>query len=141
MSASLSSVEWLEGVRLSVHVLAACVWVGGQIVLAGLVPTIRNTSRDALPSIARAFARLAWPAFTILVVTGVWNTWMYELDSASTTLLAVVFIKVALVAVAGISTAIHSNTSKVSLRTIGGALALVASVFALYLGVVMTVSN
>jgi len=27
-------------IRLSLHVLAACVWVGGQLVLAGLVPTV-----------------------------------------------------------------------------------------------------
>ena len=29
----------LAGIRLSLHVLAAAVWVGGQITLAGLVPT------------------------------------------------------------------------------------------------------
>ncbi|MGD0876035.1 MAG: hypothetical protein ABSA14_13765 [Acidimicrobiales bacterium] len=31
----------LAAVRLSLHVLAATVWVGGQIVVAGLPPTVR----------------------------------------------------------------------------------------------------
>lgn len=141
MIAVVDSVKWLEGLRLSLHVLAACVWVGGQIVLAGLVPTVRAQSRDALPHVARAFARLAWPAFTVLIITGVWNIWTYDLDNASTSLLAVVFLKICLVAIAGIATAAHSNTTRVSVRAIGGALALVSSVAALYLGVVLTLSQ
>ncbi|MDA8301079.1 MAG: hypothetical protein M0005_05925 [Actinomycetota bacterium] len=37
----------IEGIRLSLHVLAATVWVGGQITLAGLVPTARQLGQDA----------------------------------------------------------------------------------------------
>ncbi len=48
--------------RLFVHVLSASVWVGGQIVLVGLVPTVRELGPDAPRRVARAFNRIAWPA-------------------------------------------------------------------------------
>ena len=37
----------LATVRLFLHVLAATVWVGGQLTLAGLVPGLRAISPDA----------------------------------------------------------------------------------------------
>ena len=39
-------VTWAT-VRLFLHVLAASVWVGGQITLAGLVPGLRGLGADA----------------------------------------------------------------------------------------------
>jgi putative copper export protein len=59
--------------RLFVHVLAATVWVGGQIAVAGLVPVLRGISTDAPRLAARRFAVVAWPAFAVLVATGIWN--------------------------------------------------------------------
>ena len=53
----------LTTVRLFLHILAASVWVGGQIALAGVVPTVRKVSPEATKAVARAFARVAWPAF------------------------------------------------------------------------------
>ena len=32
----------MNAFRLFLHVLAASIWVGGQLVLAGLVPTVRR---------------------------------------------------------------------------------------------------
>src|ERR1039458_10200042 len=71
MAARMLAVSW-DTVRLFLHVLAATIWVGGQLTLAALVPVLRI--RDAgLPKIAaRTFNRIAWPAFGVLVVTGVW---------------------------------------------------------------------
>ncbi len=63
----------LTAVRLFLHVLGATVWVGGQIVMLGLVPAARTIGADAPRRLARAFARLAWPAYALLVVTGFWN--------------------------------------------------------------------
>ena len=60
-------------VRLSLHVAAAAVWVGGQATLAGLVPALRREAPEALAPVARQFARLAWPAYAVLVVTGIWG--------------------------------------------------------------------
>jgi putative copper export protein len=63
----------LDGVRLSLHVLAAAVWVGGQVTLAGLVPTARRLGEGAPPALARAFAKVQWPAYVMLLGTGIWN--------------------------------------------------------------------
>jgi hypothetical protein len=63
----------LETLRLFLHVLAATVWVGGQITLAALVPALRAAGTDVPRAAAHAFNRIAWPAFGILVLTGVWN--------------------------------------------------------------------
>lgn len=63
----------ITGVRLSLHVLAATVWVGGQLTVAGLLPAVRRLGEDATRRIAYAFARLSWPAYAILVATGIWN--------------------------------------------------------------------
>ena len=64
----------LDSVRLTLHVLAATVWVGGQIVMTGpgrAGPPARGG--DATKTLARAFARMAWPAYLLLIVTGIWN--------------------------------------------------------------------
>ena len=62
-----------ETLRLFLHVLAATVWVGGQLTLAALVPVLRRHDA-AVPKIAaRAFDRVAWPAFGVLLLTGLWN--------------------------------------------------------------------
>jgi len=64
-----------ELLRLFLHITAATIWVGGQLVLAALVPALRGISPQAPAIAARAFARVAWPAFAVLIVTGAWNAW------------------------------------------------------------------
>ena len=71
MDGGLSSA--LDGIRLSIHVLAATVWVGGQFTLAGLVPTARGLGEGAPKALAQAFGRMQWPAYAVLVITGLWN--------------------------------------------------------------------
>src|SRR4051794_37140730 len=63
----------LDTIRLFVHVLAATVWVGGQLTLAGLVPGLRALGPDVPRTVARRFNRIAWPAFGVLFLTGLWN--------------------------------------------------------------------
>ena len=62
-------VSW-DTIRLFLHVLAATVWVGGQITLAALVPVLRRLGAELPRSAARAFNRVAWPAFGVLILTG-----------------------------------------------------------------------
>ena len=62
----------LDSLRTALHLLGVAVWVGGQIVLAGIVPAVRGVSRDATVLMARGFARLAWPSLLLVVFTGVW---------------------------------------------------------------------
>jgi len=62
-----------DSIRLSLHVLAATIWVGGQLVLAALVPTLRAAGSEVPRLAARAYNRIAWPAFSVLIATGIWN--------------------------------------------------------------------
>lgn len=127
-----------ETVRLTIHVLAATVWVGGQIVLGGLVPTLRRTAPDAVKSVARAFARVSWPAFAVLVVTGIWNIMAISMTEQSSDYQATVMAHVGLAVVTGIAAAVHSiGRSKLAIA-LGGALGLLTSLGALYLGVLIT---
>ena len=63
----------LDGFRLILHVLAATVWVGGQLTMVGLLPTIRTLGEDAPKKAAQALGRLLWPAYALLIITGFWN--------------------------------------------------------------------
>lgn len=66
--------SFVETARLSLHVLAATIWVGGQFTLAALLPVLRNSiDPDVSKRAAQAFNRVAWYAFGVLVITGVWN--------------------------------------------------------------------
>ncbi len=123
--------------RLFLHVLAATVWVGGQLTLAGMLPSVRALGPDAPRKIARAFNRIAWPAFAVVVLTGVWNLMAVNLADTSTAYQVTVFVKVMVVAASGISAAIHAGArSKVALA-VGGAVAGLTSIAAVFLGVLL----
>ena len=123
--------------RLFLHVLAAAVWVGGQIALAGVVPVLRRDAPTVTTAVARAFAKVAWPAFAVLVVTGVWNLAAIDVADTDTAYQVTVFAKVAIALVAAVAVAVHSiGRSKLALA-LGGAIGLLASLGALYLGVLL----
>ena len=124
-------------VRLFLHVVAACVWVGGQFTLAGLVPTLRATAPEATKPVARAFARVAWPAFAVLIVTGAWNLTAVDIGNTSSAYQVTVFVKVVLSVGAGVCTVVHSvGRSKLALA-LGGALGLLTSLGAVFVGVLL----
>jgi putative copper export protein len=53
-------------------VIAACVWIGGQIVIAVVIPLLRRV--DGLTVAAgRRYQAVAWPAFGVLIATGIAN--------------------------------------------------------------------
>ena len=125
----------LDGFRLILHVLAATVWVGGQFTVAGLLPTIRTLGDDAPKKVARALGRLLWPAYALLVVTGLWNIGAVGSAHASTAWNVVLGIKVGVVLLAGVAVFLHQRaTSKVGLA-VWGAVGALTSVLALCLGV------
>ena len=100
----------LDTIRLTLHVLAATVWVGGQIVVTGSSarPGGRN---DAPKTLARAFARLAWPAYVLLVVTGVWNVTAVHYADQDSAWKAVLVAKIAVVVLAGVGVLLHQRAS------------------------------
>ena len=124
----------LVTLRLFLHVLAAAVWVGGQIVLAGLVPAIRKSHPEATKVVAQAYGRIAWPAFAVVVVTGLWNLSEIPVTDTGTDYQITLFLKITLAIVSGAAAAVHQvGRSKLALAA-GGAIGFLAAIAAMYLG-------
>ncbi|HZM56703.1 MAG TPA: hypothetical protein VFC03_16910, partial [Acidimicrobiales bacterium] len=118
----------IGGLRLILHVTAAAIWVGGQLTVTGLLPTIRGLGEDAPKKVARAFGRLLWPAYALLVVTGFWNIAALTVKDASSAWKAVLIVKIVVVVIAGVAVFLHQrSTSKVGLA-VWGSIGGVASV-------------
>ncbi|MHB1518336.1 MAG: hypothetical protein ACYCVN_04150 [Acidimicrobiales bacterium] len=125
----------LEGLRLSLHVLAAAVWVGGQFTVAGLLPTLRGLGEGAPKAVAAMLARLLWPAYALLVITGLWNVGAAHLSTTTFSWKVVLVVKVVVVVAAGVGVFLHQrSTSRLGLA-VWGAVGALASVAALCLGV------
>ena len=129
-----------ETVRLFLHVLGATVWVGGQIALAGVVPVASKVGGvETTRAIARRFQMVAWPAFALLVVTGVWNLFAVHVGDQSGAYLTTLLVKLLLVGVSGACAAGHIVLTRTR-PALGGALAglaLLAALGATFLGVLL----
>ncbi len=129
------SVSW-DTIRLFLHVLAATVWVGGQLTLAALVPALRRFGSGVTRSAARRFNQVAWPAFGVLVITGVWNIVAVRGDvtgSYRTTLI----LKLAVAGVSGVAAALHARGRSTAGLAVLGALSGASALAALFLGVLL----
>lgn len=124
-------------IRLFLHVLSATIWVGGQVVLAGLVPALRRHDATVTKVAARAFNRLAWPAFGVVVLTGIWNLMSVDVTSTDWKYQATVLVHVLLTAVAGAAAAVHAIGHSRLALALGGAIGLLASVGALFVGLLL----
>ena len=123
-------------IRLFLHVLAATVWVGGQLTLAGLVPGLRALSPDAPKAVAQRFNRIAWPAYAVLVATGVWNILEVKPDWSSdygTTLI----VKLSVVAISGATAFLHARAKSRAGLAVFGALTGLSALGALFLGILL----
>ena len=125
-------------VRLSLHVLGAALWVGGQLVLGGLVPTVRRTAPDALTAVARQFARLAWPGYVLLLGTGVWNVVATNSHHQTSAWKAVLSVKIAVALLSGVSAAVHQRVKERAAVAVWGSLAGTSALAALVLGVALS---
>jgi putative copper export protein len=125
----------LDVVRLTLHVLAATIWVGGQIVLLALMGPLRRSAPAAIAPAARTFARVAWPAFAVLIATGVWLlAGAGKQDDAYRTTL---MVKMVFVVLSGVGAALHTFVKNPSLRGIWATVGLVSGLCAVMLGVSM----
>ena len=122
-------------VRLFLHVLGATVWVGGQLTLAGLVPGLRGISPDAPRIVARRFNVIAWSAFALLFVTGLWNLTEIDFGDRSTSYQVTLFVKLVVVAVSGVTAAVHSGSKSKAVLAATGALSFLSGLAALFLGI------
>jgi len=123
----------LDVVRLTLHVLGATIWVGGQIVLAALVGPLRRAAPEALAPAARVFSWVGWPAFAVLIVTGFWMLAGEgdKSDAFQTTLM----VKLTLVALSGVGAGLHTVAKNPAIKGISAAVGLLCAVGAVLLGV------
>ncbi len=128
----------IDTVRLFLHILAASVWVGGQIVLAVLVPSLKRSFPESGKVIAQAFARVAWPAFAIVVVTGLWSLSNVSVTDTSTAYQVTLFLKILLAMISGAAAAVHQVGQSKAALAIGGALGLLAALGAMFCGYLLT---
>ena len=127
----------LDTVRLTLHVLAATVWVGGQIVMMGLVGPARTLGGEAPRTLARAFARMAWPAYVVLLLTGIWNVSSFTWSSQSSAWKAVLMAKIVVVLLAGLGSFLHQRATTKGQLALWGSAAGTASVAALVMGILL----
>ena len=136
MTATLNHLaDGLTATRLTLHVLAAAVWVGGQITMLGLVGPARGLASDAPATLARAFNRLAWPAFFLLLATGLWNA--QAVGKGTTTWNAVFGVKMTFVLLSGLGAYLHARATSKAQLAIWGSISGVASIAALACGVLL----
>lgn len=126
-----------DDVRVFVHVLAATVWVGGQLVVLALVAPLRAAGPDVPGIAARRFALVAWPAFVVLVATGVWNMLDVPFTDASTEYQTTLGVKIGVVALSGIAAFLHGRAHRPATRGAWGAISLTTALTALLLGILL----
>jgi putative copper export protein len=127
-------VSW-DTVRLFLHVLAATVWVGGQLTLAALVPVLRRIGPDAPRAAARRFNVVAWPAYGVLIATGIWN--IAAVGPMSSSYRSTLIVKLVIVAASGITAILHARSKGTVGLAVWGALTGLTALGALFLGIVL----
>ncbi len=123
--------------RMTLHVLAATIWVGGQFTVLGLLPTLRRLGDDAPRLAARAFGRLSWPAYWVLVATGIWNYVAVSPANASSAWNGAFGAKMLFVALAGVGAFMHTKATTPKWRGIFAGVGTLGSIVALILGVAL----
>ncbi|HTQ91527.1 MAG TPA: hypothetical protein VMK84_18745 [Streptosporangiaceae bacterium] len=127
------AVSW-DTIRLFLHVLAATIWVGGQLVLAALVPILRKGG--VAVEAARRFNQVAWVAFAVLVATGIWNVAAVS-GTMSASYRTTLIVKLVVVVISGITAALHIRSRTPRSRAVFGALTGLSALAALFLGVLL----
>jgi putative copper export protein len=132
---AMLAVSWTT-IRLFLHVLVATIWVGGQLTLAALVPAMRRLGRQVTVSAARRFNQIAWPAFAVLVATGVWNM-AAESGKDHGPYRTTLIVKLVAVAVSGATAFLHARARGTVALAVFGALAGISTLAALFLGILL----
>jgi putative copper export protein len=123
----------LEVVVLTLHVLAATIWVGGQVVLQALVGPLRRSAPAGIAPAARAFAWVAWPAFAVLVLTG--GSMLAEAGDQSDAWKMTLMLKMVFVVLSGLGAALHTFLKNPTLKGISAGVGLVSALAVVLLGV------
>ncbi|MGH3289008.1 MAG: cation transporting ATPase C-terminal domain-containing protein [Streptosporangiaceae bacterium] len=137
MTARMLAVSW-DTVRLFLHVFAAAIWVGGQLTLAALVPVLRRFGAEVPRAAAGRFNQVAWTAFAVLVITGVWNIVAVRSEiSRDASYRVTLIVKLIVVGVSGITAALQARARSTMGLAVFGALTGDSALAALFLGVLL----
>lgn len=129
------TVTW-DTVRLFLHVLGATIWVGGQLTLAALVPALRGLGAQIPRVAARRFNQIAWPAFALLVATGIWNI-IAEQDKITGAYRTTLVVKLIVVVISGVAAALHARARSTAGVAFFGALTGISALGALFVGIML----
>jgi len=132
---AMLAVSW-DTIRLFLHILAATVWVGGQITLAALVPALRRLGAEVPRAAAQRFNQVAWPAFAVLILTGIWNVAAVR-SKVSGSYETTLIIKIVVVAISGAAAALHARARSRAGLAVFGALTGISALAAVFLGVLL----
>ena len=103
--------------------------------MGAVVPAVARAFEGAGKVAAKAFSRVAWPAFGVAVATGLWGMLAIEGDSGWNALLG---IKMLLVLVSGVAALVHQNAGdNVAKRGISAGVSLLFGLTALLFGVML----
>ena len=128
--------SFVDSIRLTLHVLGATIWVGGQFTLAGLVPMLRKSHPEALTSLAKAFNKIAWPAYALLLITGAWNMTTLP-KSVPSNYSLFLSVKMSVATFSGIAAFIHMKAKTPKSIALWGSLSGLAALSATYFGVLI----
>lgn len=130
-----------DTLRVFLHVIAATIWVGGQLTLAGLLPALRELGGDAPKKVARQFNRIAWPAFGVLVLTGGWNMSAVDFSERPNKYQVTMFVKFCFVAASGIGAYLHTQAKDRRSLALWGAVGGVSTIVVLFLAILLETGN
>ena len=104
-----------------VHLVAAAVWVGGQITVAALVPALRRAgaTTEQVRAAARRFGIVAWSAIGVSVATGILQLIRLDIPTRGNTALT---IKLLLVGIAVAVAWFHQIIARTAPPALRGAL-------------------
>lgn len=131
----------LDAIRNFLHVLSMAVWVGGQITVAGIVPALRRSHPEATKVLAQGFARVAWPAFGVAFVTGVWGLAVIDVTATDAAWQVTLLLKIALAVASGAAAAAHAAGTTRAMIAIGGAVGLLTALGATFAGVLLSAAR
>ncbi|HEU5417383.1 MAG TPA: hypothetical protein VFV41_06795 [Streptosporangiaceae bacterium] len=87
---------------------------------------------------ASRFNQVAWAAFTVLIVTGVWNIIAVRGDiSGDPGYQTTLIVKLTVVAISGLTAALHARSRSTTGLAVFGALTGISALAALFLGVLL----
>ncbi len=127
----------LDAIRTFLHLFGVAGWVGGQVLMLGLIPVLRSLGPDAPKAAAHRFARVAWPCFALAVVTGLWGLAEVGLGDRDTDYLVTLLVKLLLVGLSGAAAALHATTRSPALRGATGGVGFLAALGALLAGAML----